>query len=249
MSKLHGQALVFKAFLTAHDQREITNEILTCHLRSQNEVDHMLVLRDELECSPNSIKLNIGISIGGNIASTLPKSEKACRKVFQRAVRTLVEHNADRDKFPPSHPLHVLTQLETPLTGTALLYGRNAFMNPHYDSPTQPNQKEEWLCILSVGLTMVFRCNDKTLRIESGDVLVMDSMAVLHGVEKILPDPEGCANSSWRQVGLPAPSRLGLVVWQGRSCETTMNNGLVDCSVHDAAIEGMGALFEECGDP
>jgi hypothetical protein len=248
MSKVHKQVLVFKAFLSVHEQLEITNEVLACHL--QNE-DQCLTLRDELESSPRSIKLNIGITIGGSIAPNLPKAEKVCRRVFERAASTLVKHKGDGDDVvsPRHHPLHVLAHPETPLTGTSLLYGPNASMKPHYDSPTQPNQKEEWLCILSVGLTTVFRCDNETFRIDSGDALVMDSMAVLHGVEKILPDPDGCVNSSWRQVGLPAPSRLGLVVWQGRTLKAGTNTSLADWSVHDEVLEGMGALFEECGDP
>jgi hypothetical protein len=248
MSKVHKQVHVFKSFLTVHEQLEITNEILTCHL--QNEKDQCLVpLRDELESSPRSIKLNTGVTIGGSIASTLPKAEKVCRRVFQRAASTPVRHYWDEGEVqsPKNHPLHALAQPETALTGTALLYGPNASMKPHYDSPTQPKQKEEWLCILSVGLTMVFRCDSKTICINSGDAMVMDSMAVLHGVEEILPDPDGCVNSSWRQVGLPAASRLGLVVWQGRTLEAATTTS-PDSSVSDEAMEGMGALFEECED-
>jgi hypothetical protein len=250
MSKVHERALVLKAFLTVHEQLEITNEVLSCHRRNENDPRALLVLRDELESSPRSITLNTGTSIGESIALPLPKAEKACRRAFHRAAPTLMKPNCDeKDEVPFPHPLHVLAQPETPLTGTALVYGRNASMKPHYDSPTQPNQTEEWLCIISFGLTMVFRCDNDAFRVESGDALVMDSMAVLHGVESILPDPEGCAHSSWRQVGLPSPSRLGLVVWQGRSFEAASNTSLIDCSVHDEAMEGMGALFEEGGDP
>jgi hypothetical protein len=120
-------------------------------------------------------------------------------------------------------------------------------MKPHYDSATQPNQKEEWLCILSLGLTAVFRCDKERLYLESGDALVMDSMAVLHGVDRVLLDPEACEQPSWRKAGLPFPSRLGLVVWQGRaSVSETGNDGGQEAP--NAMLEGMDALFQDYDD-
>jgi hypothetical protein len=120
-------------------------------------------------------------------------------------------------------------------------------MKPHYDSATQPNQKEEWLCILSLGLTAVFRCDNEVLHLESGDALVMDSMAVLHGVERVLLDPEVCEEASWRKAGLPFPSRLGLVVWQGRA-STSAAGSYGERQIANAMLEGMDALFQDFGE-
>lgn len=37
----------------------------------------------------------------------------------------------------------------------------------------------------TIGSTVSFRCNDDVLELKLGNVLVMDSMAVLHGVEGV----------------------------------------------------------------
>jgi hypothetical protein len=131
-----------------------------------------------------------------------------------------------------------------PLSGLSLLYGVDAAMLPHYDSPTQPGQREEWLCMMSFGNTMIFRCDDDTLMIQSGDVIVMDAMATLHGVERVVLDdnmPPMCS-----LIGLPIPQvRLGILLWQGRlspRCKDVVR------PVEDVNLEGSIGLFESDND-
>jgi hypothetical protein len=129
------------------------------------------------------------------------------------------------------------------LTGLALLYGPKGCMSAHYDSPTQPLQRMELLVLLSLGSTTVFTCtNDQEpLHLFSGDALVMDSMAVLHGVQQIIPHPSSPVSHL-----LPPNSRLGVLLWQGRTSTpkdiTTSVHHTMESDDMDIP-DGMGSLF------
>lgn len=108
-------------------------------------------------------------------------------------------------------------------------------MSPHYDSPTQPGQGQEWLAMLTVGKSVDFVCNNDVITLTSGDALVMDSMAVLHGVKGIVQD-----NNS---IELPVKgSRLGVLLWQARSVANVFINGDND------DVDGVNMLFQDDSD-
>ena len=67
--------------------------------------------------------------------------------------------------------------------------------------------------MMTVGNPVDFVCNDQVLTLQSGDALVMDSMAVLHGVKAILPISGETARHKLPIEG----SRLGVLLWQGKS--------------------------------
>ena len=48
------------------------------------------------------------------------------------------------------------------LTGIALLYGPSAKMVAHYDSPTQPGRRREWIASVTVGSSVRFRLGNET---------------------------------------------------------------------------------------
>ena len=201
---------VFQSFVDNDDlQRLIAEEALKCHSRNEelkgnNQVDGMDM--DSISSSKASLKLNLGIPCGGDLNCILPNAVAVARRAFEQAASVTKSKSTAK----------TLGMIATgPLSGLSPLYGVDAIMLPHYDSPTQPGQREEWLCMMSFGNTMVFRCDDEILSIQSGDVLVMDAMATLHGVERIVPDinvPPMCS-----RIGFPMPQvRLGILFWQGR---------------------------------
>ncbi|KAI2510147.1 hypothetical protein MHU86_4314 [Fragilaria crotonensis] len=74
------------------------------------------------------------------------------------------------------------------------------------------NLLHEWLVMMTVGKAVAFVCNDEIITLSSGDVLVMDAMAVLHGVQSILRDD--C------DIELPLQgSRLGVPIVQARQVD------------------------------
>jgi hypothetical protein len=113
-------------------------------------------------------------------------------------------------------------------------------MNAHHDSPTQPGQREEWLVLMTVGLPVLFRLNKSVERLISGDVLVMDSMATLHGVEEILSDDSGI---DFPALGLQRPARLGVLLREGRQESATHGRNDNQRSIDDDMVEGIQGLF------
>ncbi|GKY95166.1 hypothetical protein MPSEU_000480100 [Mayamaea pseudoterrestris] len=193
------------SFLSIDDQRLIVDEILTRHRQccSSDKANGLDINLD----GTNSFRLELGIGCGENLCQILAVSTDRCRQAFKQGATRLKN---------PSPSLISLHKPDTPLTGLSLLYGPNSFMSPHYDSPTQPGQKEEWLCMFTFGLPCLFRLDDLCVEMRSGDALIMDSMSVLHGVEKILVDSGADGLHSCSRIGLPIASRLGLLFWQGR---------------------------------
>ena len=90
--------------------------------------------------STSSLKFRLGIDCGESLEGCLPLATELSRKAFLRAseqmggCKTLDDLGAD-----------------APLTGLVLLYGPKGSMSPHYDSPTQPGQRQEWLAMMTVG--------------------------------------------------------------------------------------------------
>jgi hypothetical protein len=180
------------------------------------------------------LKLNLGISCGGDLSCIIPNAVAVARKAFQQASNIAKSTNTAQ---------MLRTISNGPLSGLSLLYGVDAAMLPHYDSPTQPGQREEWLCMMSFGNTMIFRCDDETITIYSGDVLVMDAMATLHGVDRILQDdnlPPICSH-----IGFQIPQvRLGILFWQGRLVPERNDNVTAN---DDVDLDGAINLFDSDG--
>jgi hypothetical protein len=128
--------------------------------------------------------------------------------------------------------------VQGPLSGLSLLYGVGASMPSHYDSPTRPGQREEWLAMITLGNSVVFRCNSEVLTLHSGDVLVMDSMAVLHGVERIIPDAS--ENPIRPRIGLlNIQARLGILFWQGKETLKPIPSARSEDGVDILRIDGL----------
>lgn len=241
---------VLPSFVTPEEAAGIVSEALSCHEVNGDLND---LAYDTVRTSTASVTLALGISSvrsGPNdISPSLPRASTVARRAF-RQVYEIVKGGCNCSIA--SCDIESLQKLSdcatTPLTGLALIYGAQASMPAHYDSPTQPGQRNEWLCMMSMGLPVRFRCDDEILTIYSRDVLVMDAMATRHGVESVVVDEEEAvmANDStgeWRNVGLPFPCRLGVLFWQGRS--PSINN-----SFHETVdeIDGMGELFAQDDD-
>ena len=215
-------------------QRLIADEVLNCHYRNEelngNKTSPGLIA-NYTSSSKTSLKLNLGISCGGDLSDILPNAVAVVRRAFDHA------SNIAKNK---STAKTLQTISNGPLSGLSLLYGLDAAMVPHYDSPTQPGQRDEWLCMMSFGNTMIFRCDNDTITIQSGDVIVMDAMSTLHGVERIVPDdnmPLICS-----RIGFPIPQvRLGILLWQGRVMPVYKD---VLGPVDDVDLEGSIGIFD-----
>ena len=214
-------------------QRLIADEALNCHSRNE-EVNGNInqgTLANFCSSSKSSLKLNLGISCGGDLRDILPNAVAVVRRAFDHA-SNIAKNNGTAKTLQ--------TISNGPLSGLSLLYGLDAAMVPHYDSPTQPGQRDEWLCMMSFGNTMIFRCDNDTITIQSGDVIVMDAMSTLHGVERIVPDdnmPLICS-----RIGFPIPQvRLGILLWQGRVMPAYRD---VLGPVDDVDLEGSIGIFD-----
>ena len=213
MSTAKERYVVLRKFLSEREQEELVAEALDAH-EGNGGASPASVSK-----SKKSLRMELGIQTGESLQQVLPRATVLIRQAFGRASETF-------------SMVHKLAQESTALTGLVLLYGPDGVMKSHYDSPTQPGQKEEWLAMLSIGSPVLFRCNECVLRIESGDALVMDSMSVLHGVEGIVSNIDG------PRVGLPmSGSRLGILMWQARSEEHERKS--------EQTVEGIDSLFEQ----
>lgn len=221
--------VVLRSFnTTLDDQILLTQETVGCHVRRNGNNDYEFPGK-----LSSSLKLSLGISCGDDLSDILPRAIAVARKAFQCAA----------EYFPDKSELLHMSQQSTPLTGLALLYGVHTSMPPHYDSPTQPGRRHEWLVMLTLGNPVIFRCNDTRILLQSGDVLVMDSMGVLHGIDDVLELTEPGKHNLHEKLGLPYPSRLGILFWQGRQKTDTnsTNNHLFD---EDDGFDGFFGLFD-----
>jgi hypothetical protein len=216
--------IILESFLSPDDERSIIQEVLERHRQSRPVANDLMM---DLTSMKNSLKLELGIACGEDLSPILTVSTAICRRAFKDAAQYL----------PWAHSLKLLSERDTPLTGLSLLYGPQSSMSPHYDSPTQPGQKEEWLCMFTFGSSLLFRLDDETVKMKSGDALVMDSMSVLHGVERILA---ASVDDLCSKIGLPTACRLGLLFWHGR-CATVDASDLNDIPV----IDGLAAMYAD----
>ena len=263
------------------------------HLKNDANMEYQNLSWDQLQNSSASMKMNLGLNeCGGDLSHTLPLAVELSRKAFRKSalhyemlgnlrlaqsshkLAGIMENtssgqtksvgtNGSKTKNK-KHPASSSPQTPPKLTGLSLLYGPKAMMNPHYDSSTQPGQREEWLVMFTIGSDVLFRCNDSVIALSSGDALVMDSMSVLHGVEgirkKMVQNPMDLCTSETKDnsqfprenidaalhYGLPVEgSRLGVLLWQGR---TSYNAQIVtdERKTDDdgpISLEGFSTLF------
>ena len=221
---MNKRYVVFKSFLTHDEQQALCRESLECHTKHASAGD--TIDMNTVPLLEASKTFSLGINCGGNVRPVLPLAASKLQQAFLQAQESCGES-----------AMQILTKDSTPLTGLVLLYGPNAHMKPHYDSPTQPGQRHEWLACISLGATANFRCNQDVLQLESGDALVMDSMAVLHGVEGIVPS-DGSV-----KLGLPPQCRLGILMWQANNSPMTKH-----VPANDALLDGVGNLFADSDD-
>jgi hypothetical protein len=248
-------------FLTDHEQVELTTSVLErCKLQN----DNFLLTHDDSCTSSCSLELGLVPPCGGDMEPAIPLAVSHARRAFSLIRSILVLQQQSKKDKATTTPCDVGTTTMDPttgsttaemavlqdlassscLTGIALLYGPKGCMPAHYDSPTQPLQRMELLVLLSLGSTTVFTCSNdqEPLHLFSGDALVMDSMAVLHGVQQIIPHPSSPVSHL-----LPPNSRLGVLLWQGRTSipskeTTTTANHRMEPDDMDIP-DGMGSLL------
>jgi hypothetical protein len=237
-SHIQENYLVFRSFVGSEDiQKLLVEEAMHCHYQHTKNNTQDVIQLDS--CSNGSLKLDLGIVCGGDLTKILPNAIAVAERAFKYASSIF----ANRKSTTKAKTLKVIAS--GPLSGLSLLYGINSSMSPHYDSPTIPGRREEWLCLMSFGNTMMFRCNDNIFAVDSGDVIVMDSMAVLHGVEQIVQDKSDPTLSL--KLGLPlTQSRLGILFWRGRT--VTSSKLQVLSNVEDSDFEGVDLLFNNEND-
>lgn len=218
--------LVLRSFLTRQEQEELKEEVIQTHL--ENSLSPLF----QAVHATASIPLNLGIPCGADVENQLPFASQLSRRAFDHAWHT----------FPEEQSLRILSSPDCcPLTGLALLYGPKANMSPHFDSPTQPGQRHEWLVMMTVGKAVEFICNDNRITLSSGDVLVMDSMAVLHGVQGIIPDD--CT------IELPLQgSRLGVLLWQARRVDPREVRAHEEQEEDGDHVDGIQMLYQHDDD-
>ena len=244
----------------------IHNDSTQCSITDTS--NHTSVLKklkyDEIKESKSSLKLNLGLDeCGGDLYKTLPLSVEFARKAFREAglyykSNDVFEVAESLFKLAGELPSSTSTSTSTSsisLTGLGLLYGPNAIMSAHYDSSTQPGQREEWLVMFTIGSDVLFRCNDVVLTLTSGDALVMDSMSVLHGVEGIRKKTRHIATNNKQfsfnnetdmalHYGLPVEgSRLGILLWQGRAERMNVKDK-GDSYDDNISMEALSDLFQ-----
>lgn len=221
---------VFRSFVESEEeQSHLVKEALSCHAQNEGSSEDVTNYIQSSSSSKNSFKLNLGILCGGDLTNILPKSVNVARQ----ALSMTLLHTTDE----ASKSLKLIAK--GPLSGLSLLYCVGASMPSHYDSPTQPGQREEWLVMITLGNSIEFRCDSEVLILESGDALVMDSMAVLHGVERILPDT--IENPICSRIGLSnLQARLGILFWQGKETSKLDSmkaaNGI---AIDDFCVDGL----------
>lgn len=201
--------IVFRQMISSDEQRDIVEEVLESHKKFGSVAD------TEMEwklAGSRSKNLSLGITCGGDLSDRLRTAVRTARAAFRRASAEWTTTIPDNDDDILRLSSLSDATMTPSLTGVALLYGLNASMPPHYDSPTSAGRKEEWLTMMTIGHSISFRCNQNVLELESGDVLVMDSAAVFHGVERV---SSAHAVYPYQDLGLPIPSRLGVLFWQG----------------------------------
>ena len=219
--------LILPSFLSIDEQKLLASSAIKAH-RSHTKAanatnndssntkcscfDEIVLDSNEPLHASSSKSLNLGLKYCGSPLTSLPAAVQFSYRAFQTAAHVYGQRHPQYVSI--SNTLQNLANSnQSKLTGIALLYGPSATMKPHYDSPTQPNQREEWLIMFTLGNDVLFQLNDRQLCLSSGDALVMDSMNVLHGVVSILP-PKLEEVDPAVALGLSPGTRLGLLLWQ-----------------------------------
>ena len=215
--------VVLRSHLFIEEQRRLVESTFQVHYENSIDVKNEAALIKKFDlCKGASISLNLGLKhCGAPLIQQTPYAAQLARNAFAVAAEHFAskknESVQDCSAIPHINALRRLAQESTSLTGIALLYGPCASMLPHYDSPTQPKQKHEWLVMFSCGHDVVYQLNNHKLTISSGDVVVMDAMNVLHAVLKVQPPSNELNTQSDVNdlIGLPVQnSRLGILLWQ-----------------------------------
>jgi hypothetical protein len=225
--------VTLRKVISQKEQSDLVAEALKCHRKHQGASNSDW--RENLESSKSSLKLELGIrACGESLETKLPLAVQLSRKLFELASNKLC---------PSSTTTLCNLKLDTtPLTGLVLLYGPHASMTPHYDSPTQPGKREEWLAMITIGADVEFVCNQELVTLQSGDALVMDSMATLHGVHRILLSSTTSRDDESIKLGLPvANSRLGILLWQAKDSKTTNK----EARLSEDTVDGVAGLFDD----
>jgi hypothetical protein len=252
-SFVNDRFLILPSFLNIEEQKLLTSSALEAHRFHTNVANAankdstttttttsslsdeiLLDINESLHesSSSSSQSLNLGLKYCGSPLTALPAAVELSYRAFQTAARVFAQQR-QAHSVSISNSLSKLYQSK--LTGIALLYGPRATMNAHYDSPTQPNQREEWLIMFTLGNDVLFQLNDRQICLSSGDALVMDAMNVLHGVVTILP-PQLEEVDPAVALGLSPKTRLGILLWQSSPPRLTSNENKNQC-VDEASNE------------
>mmetsp|Transcript_4203 Transcript_4203/g.7018 ORF Transcript_4203/g.7018 Transcript_4203/m.7018 type:complete len:250 (+) Transcript_4203:60-809(+) len=223
--------LTLRSFLSEDEQEAVKEEALQCHSMHSTPTTESF---EPLASATCSLKLKLNIACGASLEDRLPLAVRLCRRAFAEAQDVLHD-----DALAP---LAAAASGGEDMTGLALLYGPHGSMTSHYDAPTQPGQRHEWLAMLTIGNDVEFNANDELLTLRSGDALVMDSMAVLHGVKGIIASRDKLTSS---RISLPVEgSRLGILMWRARSVAMQRSApGDDDDVIVD--LEGVNMLFPD----
>mmetsp|Transcript_255 Transcript_255/g.371 ORF Transcript_255/g.371 Transcript_255/m.371 type:complete len:249 (-) Transcript_255:474-1220(-) len=230
--------LVLPSFLSVEEQKVLSSSAVEAHLNfssAENKTDIGFTL-DLPVNGTASRSLNLGLEYCGAPLTSLPVAVALSFRALQHAASIY-----NNQLGCPCISISLQKLSSYTLTGVALLYGPCGKMTPHFDSPTQPEQKEEWLVMFSMGNDVLFQVNDRQIRLSSGDALIMDAMSVLHGVVSILSSKEG--NDPAIRLGLSPGSRLGVLLWQSSPKKERIDNRSLSSSEFD-----VGGLFESDND-
>ena len=176
------------------------------YVKGQNKNDKWILIRDFLTKDIQQKYLNeYQESISKCDNKFLSKSKKSFRIDYKelkfekeliikakKIISSIVDYNLPFDN----------------LDGVALLYGINSMMEQHTDSLSRPNiTNEEWTFTFNIGCDICFKLNGKSVIAHSGDVIIIDSRIVMHGVDKII------ANTCPKYLPL-TDARFGVIVWE-----------------------------------
>ena len=190
---------ILRGFLSEGEQVELAENLLPN--ARQEEVREGLSMGS---------KASIGLDLGLEYHMGPWKNELVvalARRAFARAVKKFEMKEMGMELSRQARMLE-----ERELTGIALVYGPLARMVAHHDSASRPGQRHEWLAMITLGNAVRFRLGDEARVLFSGDALVMDAMATLHGVDGVLSPEEAeavrirggneCAGDGWGGDGL-----------------------------------------------
>lgn len=207
--------IVFPGMLTTRGQRRIA-DCLALRIRAAREKGCV-----------NTSKTALGLDMqpANQPACTEPLLVDLAQFVFEQACK-VTAYLGDGAKAL-QHKRHTWTAL-------GWLYGPCSTMKPHFDSPTFEASEHEWLVSFNVGLSLEFSADDQVLVLQSGDVLLMDTLAVKHGVKRVIPGtaPPDCPLKD---------ARLGIMLWESYNPDLGERKSIAQSA--ETAVEGLQGLF------